>query len=159
MDSIRQYILSVICMVIVCGVLQLIFQEGANASLIKLISGLIVTITVLSPLLKDKILQWDLTIENIATDGGLAVEEGERVAENALTGLIKEKTQTYILTKASEMGTDVTVDVEVQEMYPNTPKAVTIKGKVSPYVKQQLANCMRQDLGIAEEDQIWISQN
>lgn len=157
MDSVRQYVLSVICVVIVCGILQLLLHSGMSASVAKFLSGLIVTITVLNPLLGDDLLHWDSAFEEISVSGELAVAEGEAAAQNLLIQHIKEKTRTYILTVASQMGADVSVEVQLQKEYPNAPQTVTIKGAVSPYVKQQLAACLRQDLGIAEEDQIWIS--
>lgn len=157
MDAIRQYILSVICMAIVCGIVQMLFPSGTVASVVKILSGLIVTIAVLSPLLQEKVLQWDLTFESIVSDGEAAVAEGQTAAEDALAQLIKEETQTYILNKASALGADITVEVQLRSEYPNEPASVTVRGAVSPYVKQQLANCLSQELGIAEEDQIWIS--
>ena len=58
-DTIRQYVLSVICIVICCGVLQLAVPKGTVGTLFRVISGLAVTITVLSPLLNGKMLYWN----------------------------------------------------------------------------------------------------
>ena len=157
MDSIRQYVLSVICMVTVCGLVQMLFQSGTTASLVKMICGLIVTIAVLGPLLKDKILQWDLAFESLAMEGELVAADGVCAANEAQKQFIKENTQTYILTKAKEMGADLAVEVQLQEDYPNIPQTVTVSGSVSPYTKRQLAAFICLELGIAEENQIWIS--
>jgi hypothetical protein len=68
-----------------------------------------------------------------------------------------QKTQAYILNKASELGADITVELELGRDSPYLPKKVTIFGTSTPYAKQQMVEFMESELGIAKEDQRWIS--
>jgi len=156
-SSIRQYLLSVICMVVVCGIMQLFITSGPTGSVIKMIAGLIVTVVVINPLLKNRDLQWDFQINDINLDSEFAIAEGKRKSAKMFSELIKEKTQTYILNKAEAMGANISVEIQLQKDNPTVIDSVTVLGDVSPYVKRQLLDCLRLDLGIAEEDQIWIS--
>lgn len=157
MDAIRQYILSVICIAILCGLTQTLFSKSSTGTLVKLITGLMITITVIGPLLRETDFSLGLYLDEISADGQWAVAKGEEAAIQTMSERIKEKTETYILDKAAQMGAAITVDVNLEESMPPAPAEITIKGTVSPYVKKQLTDCLRNDLGIPEDKQIWIS--
>lgn len=157
MHSLRQYILAVTCITAACSVLQMLLAEGTAYSLIKMLSGLIISIAVLTPLIKEDIFQWDMQFESIVSDASVAIAEGQTVASEMVQERIKERTEEYILTKASDMDADITVSVELETEYPNKPEKLIIRGRASPYVKQQLAASISKDLGILEEDITWIS--
>lgn len=157
MHSLRQYILSVICMTVACGILQILLTEGTAHSLVKILSGVIVSITVLTPLLKEDIFQWDMRFENIVADASAAIQEGQTAANDMVQQGIKERLEEYILTKASDIDADITVSVELETEYPNEPESLIIRGNVSPYIKQQFVTSISKDLGILEEDIAWIS--
>lgn len=157
MDAIRQYILSVICIAILCGLTQSLFSKSSTGALVKLITGLIITITVIGPLLRGRDFSLGVYLDKISFDGSWAVAEGEEAAMQAVSERIKDRTETYILDKAAEMGAAITVDVKLKEGMPPVPAEVTVRGTVSPYVKKQLCGCLRKDLGIPEDKQIWIS--
>lgn len=156
MDTIRQYILSVICVVIMCGLIQMIFPCG-ESSLIKLITGLVVTVAVISPVLTPGNFSLGIYLDQISADGQWAVRDGEQAAIQTASEIIKEASETYILDKAAEFGAEVTVDVRLSEDTPPVPTEITVKGTVSPYIKKQLTAYIQDELGIAEENQIWIS--
>ena len=116
-----------------------------------------ITITVIGPLLRETDFSLGLYLDEISADGQWAVAKGEEAAIQTMSERIKEKTETYILDKAAQMGAAITVDVNLEESMPPAPAEITIKGTVSPYVKKQLTDCLRNDLGIPEDKQIWIS--
>ena len=157
MGSMRQYILSVLCVVIMCGLTQALFPEGTMHALIKWIGGLAVTITVLNPLVKGDLLQWDMAFSDLLVNKEIAIGQGMQIGEDALLARITESTCTYILNEASGMGANVEVEVELQEDYPYQPELVRICGAVSPYIKQQLSIFLYRKLGITEDHQIWVS--
>ena len=157
MGSVRQYILSVLCVVIVCGLTQTLFAEGTMHALIKWIGGLAVTVTVLNPLVKGELFQWDTAFSDLRVNKEIAIEEGLRIGEEELSTRICESTCAYILKEASDMGANVEVEIELQEDYPYQPEQVRICGAVSPYVKRQLSIVLQQELGITEDHQIWVS--
>ena len=157
MDSVQQYILSIVCMSIICAVVQMLCASGTAANLVKMVGGILVAITVLQPLMREPIFHWEDNAISITQNGEQIILDGQQTAEMALSQLIKDKTQTYILNKASEMGADITVEVILKDECPMELKNVTMKGTVAPYIRQQLAESLYRDLGIAEENQIWIS--
>lgn len=155
MGEIRQYLFSVLCIVVICGLVEMLFA-GTARSIMKFITGLMVTIVAMSPILRGEFLleaDWD----RIVIDQQWAVNDGEAAAQNALGAYIKGDTETYILGKASELGAEILVDVELDNASPPIPSAVTVKGTVSPYAKRQLTDCIERDLGIDEDQQRWIS--
>ena len=157
MGSMRQYILSVLCVVIVSGLAQTFFTEGTMHALIRWIGGLAVMVTVLNPLVKGELFQWDTAFSDLRINKEIAIEEGVRIGEDALSTRICESTCAYILNEAADMGANVEVEIELQESYPYQPEQVRICGAVSPYIKQQLSNLLQRELGITEDHQIWVS--
>lgn len=157
MHSLRQYILAVTCITVACGVLQMLLADGTASSLVKILSGLIVSIAVLTPLIKEDIFRWDLRFESIVSDASAVIAEGQTVASEMVQQRIKERTEEYILTRASDVGADIIATVELETEFPNEPEKLKIRGAVSPYVKEQLTASISKDLGILEEDITWIS--
>lgn len=155
-EGVRQYILSVICVSIVCGLVQLIFGKGSFSSLIKWITGLAVMITAINPLLNDSLWQWDKVLNNINLNSQEYISQGQSYAEEATAEIIMQKTSAYILNKAAALGVEITVEVQLRETYPNTPETVWLEGDVSPYIKRQLTHCAVKELGITEENVIWM---
>ena len=156
MEWIREYILSVTVAAIVCAIIRgLLAKKGTPASMGKLLTGIFMTLTILNPLV-------ELTPGRIGEfAGGLdqqadaAVNEGEKIAANALLEDITERMRTYILEKADTLGANIQVELQMSNAIYPTPQRVTIRGDVSPYAKMRLKQVL-QELGIAEEDQIWI---
>lgn len=152
METLRQYILSVICAAILCGLLQMLF----HGSVMKLIAGLFVTIAAISPILKGE-LQLDMNWEDITVSSQWAIKEGEDAAFSVMSEHIKTQMQSYILSKAEELDANICVEVELSDDTLPAPAAVTVQGVVPPYTKKQLAEYMKRELGIEEEQQRWIS--
>lgn len=157
MDSIRQYILSVICTTVLCALVHTFLSGGTMGSLVKLITGLMVTLVVLNPVLDIDLIRIDTYFDGLSADGMWAAEEGKLAAMDVLSKRIKERTEAYICGKAGEMGASVIVDVRVSEGNPPVPEKITISGAAAPYIKASLSDCIEKDLGISEDDQIWIS--
>lgn len=157
MSAVRQYILSVICIAILCGVVQTLFSKGSTGSLVKLITGLMITVTAIGPLLRGYDLSFDVFLDKISADGNWVIAEGERAREQELSKCIKETAETYIMDKAAKMGAAITAEVKLNDETPPVPAAVTLRGGVSPYVKKQLEGYLWTDMGIPEDKQVWIS--
>ena len=155
MGEIRQYVFSVICISLICGIMQLLVT-GKRGSSVKLLTGLMVTIVAIGPVLNGDI-DLNFDVEKIADNRQWAILDGEMAAQESLSAYIKESTETYILDKADALGADISVDVELDNDSLPVPFAVTVSGLISPYTKQQLIGYMSEELGINEENQRWIS--
>ena len=155
MNSLYQYVLRVICTVMLCGTVRFLFCGEENLT-IKMLTGLIMTVVVLTPLLGGEIPLRSFMNE-ISIDGEAAVENGTLAARMATNEFIKEKTEAYILNKASELGANIGVDIVLSDDEIRVPTQITVSGTLSPYTKKKLSACIYNELGIPEDEQIWIS--
>ena len=157
MTQLREYILSVVCMSVICAGIQAFFDKDTGTKgAIQLALGVIMTVTVLSPVLRVDLSAWPAYFEDLAAWRTDAVYEGEASAAEAITERITEQSQAYILDKAAALGAQVHVAVRLSDDPLPVPVEVTVRGTVSPYVKQQLKAVIASELGIPEERQLWM---
>ncbi len=116
--------------------------------------GLFLVITVLTPTAKIDLQEFEL-ISDIKQQANSAAQQGAAQAKNEVKMLIKQRTESYILRKASSFKAELTVEVTVSDDEIPIPIAVRLKGAVAPYAKQQLQQMLAQELGIAKENQKW----
>ena len=155
MDGIRQYIFTVIAAALLCGVLSSIFHQGKSKDLLRILCGIFLAFTVLKPItgvdLSD-IWEESLIFES---DAEQTAALGENMAYQAMTELIKEKSQAYILDKADALGAAIQAEVTLSQSDPPVPVSVTLMGEASPYVRSRLEAILESDLGIAKENLKW----
>ena len=156
MEKVSQYLLSVIAASIICGLVNSLLEKNKTvASISKLLTGLILLLTVLRPLI-------NINVTSIFTFSQSAHAEAQEVIESALSisvkqqsDLIKSKTEQYIIENANSLGANISVCVALDNRNHNVPCAVQITGAVSPYIKAQLTQTIEKDLGIPREAQTW----
>ncbi len=156
MESIRTYLLSVICAAVISAIIvNLVGNNSTYSAMIKLLTGLFLSITVISPLLKIEMNHFSSYFSEVQIDASNAIHDGTMTANDALSEIIKENTEAYILDKAASMG--VTLDVAVSLTGDSAPKpqSVIIDGAVSPAVKIRLQEMIENDLDIPREKQLW----
>ena len=157
MDGIRQYLLSITAAAIICSILMSILgKKGMYSSVIRMLCGLFMAYTMISPVMKIRLKDFETYLGELSIEANSAVSWGIQSAEEASAEFIKEKTETYILDKASSMGLSIEAEVRLAEEGDRTPYSVLIKGNVSPYAKKQLQTWLKEEFGIPEENQIWI---
>ena len=157
MGAFSNYILSVICAAFVLGILDSIFnQKGSTGGLLKLIGGLFLAFTMLSPVVRmDFSGIWNF-LEEYTVAGESAAAVGESMAEEEYRTIIKSETEAYILDKANVLGVTLAVEVTLSRDEVPVPVEAVLRGAVSPYAKQQLQQMMETELDIAKENQLWI---
>ena len=157
MESLKEYLLSVIVVSAFCALINsLLVQNGASQRILKLISGIVIMIAVLRPLISFEIYDIYTYIESFCADASVRVQQGEKSFNEASAAIIKEKTQAYILDKAMSLDADIAVDVVLDTNAPYVPVSVYLRGSVSPYAKKQLSDYIAEKLAIGKEAQIWI---
>lgn len=157
MTWVRQYILSVVAAAIICAIVKALMEDKSTPSVVvKMLAGVLMAMTVVAPFVKMDI--GDITdyINSFHTNADVAVQTGIAYSAEEMGVIIKDKTQAYILDKAQTLGAEVEAEVLLSDETPPIPCAVTVKGHVSPYVKQRLSQYIIDELGIAEENQTWI---
>lgn len=156
MDQIKSYLLRLTAAALICGIAScLVNNKKLSGSLVKLLSGVFMTLVVLGPILHLQlggIGDFTPKIEQSAME---AAEDGKNTAMEAWVKGIKEAAQAYILDKAESYGAQLTVEVTVEPSQPPTLVGIHLKGSISPYGKKMLQEVISQQLGIPEEDQTW----
>ncbi len=150
----QNYIFSILCAGILCGILSPLIQDDILKNMTHLLCGLVLTLVIIRPIGRldlDKMnLPWEISLE----DARYAVQSGEEMARDALTDIIKGKVEAYISDKAADLQAELISEVFLNEE--NVPVSVKLHGDVSPYVKNMLQTMIEKDLGITEENQLWI---
>lgn len=156
MDGLAQYLYNILVTALVCSVIQLFPLTGTAKELTKLLCGLVMTISVLSPLRKYDSLILPNTIFDISSDAQFIAREGEWSARNAMSAIIKEECEAYIQNKAAELDAAVTCCVQLTDDPFPTPVSATVTGTVSSKIRTHLEGILTSDLGIAKENITWI---
>lgn len=157
MDLIREHILGIITAAIICSVImKLTAGNGTQSTVIKMITALFMTFSVMSPFVDLNIDDITSFVPQLYADGTSASAKGQAISTDALREGIKERAEAYILDKALGFGTAVEVTVTVSCQQIPVPESVRIEGEVSPYVKTKLSIMLENELGIPKEAQTWI---
>lgn len=160
MEGVREYLLTVTCAALLCGILcTLADEKQTGGALVKLLCGVFLSLTMILPLPRVRLTQINLSDWEIGREGEAAAETGLEYARQAKMQIIKTKTEAYILDKASLYELNLTVEVTVSDGDTPVPEAVVLRGQVSPYAKGQLQRMMETELGIPKEKQRWMESN
>lgn len=156
MDTFRQYILSIISAAVICSIItQLAGKKEAYASIIKLLCGIFMAITIVSPLGQFKFPELVNELEAVQQEADALCSESTSAVNSELSALIKAESEAYILDKATELGLDIQVDMTMDISDIPIPSSLVIKGAASPQAKQKLQQIIESDLGIPEDKQVW----
>ena len=153
MEALRQYVISVVAAAMLCGIVVRLFPNGSGKQVGKLICGLFLAYTVLSPISRvdfSKLPDFSLRCMDDAED---AAAMGENLARDSMADIIKEETEAYILDKAEAYQAQITADVSLTP--DGLPESVTYTGAPSDEIRQLLENMVTEDLGIPKENQRW----
>ena len=147
------YTLSVTCAAALAAILRAIAGEGTMGKLTKLISGLFLAVTVLSPLVKIEIPDPARWLEDYMEEGEAAAQAGEAMAKEYSEGIISAELEAYILDKAAALGCELSAEVRVDDG--GLPERVILSGEISTADRAALSRMLVRELGIGEEAVIW----
>ena len=156
MDLVRDYVLSVVAAAII-GTLALSItnKNRTYCSVIRLLVGVFLSVTIVAPLAKVQLHELSLQLNNISGSGSEYVLKGCEISRSATADIISEQVAKYILNKAEELGMSVDVSVNMSNENELKPQSVHIRGTTTPYAKAKLRNILENELEIEEENQIW----
>ena len=155
MEAAGQYLISVTATALLCGLVGKLVCKGPASYVIKLMTGILMALTIVSPLLHIRLDQVMDLVDDIQIRADNVAQEGENTAREAIAQRITEQLETYILDKAESMGVELIVTFELESKGLPVPCAVTLEGNVGPYAKGVLTDYIAQNLGIEAEAQIW----
>ena len=150
----RQWLLGVVLTAFAGGLARQLAPKGRERALVGLVCGLLLTLALLEPLAE---LEWAAAARDWPGPAQAALAESYRQeGQAALSAVIAEKTEAYILDKADRLGLRCAVEVAVSagESGIPLPDAVTIRGGYSA----ALAACMEEEVGVPPEKQIWLEE-
>lgn len=156
MEDMKQYILTIVSVAVLSSVLLKLLNDKSSAyKLIKLMCGIIMVLTIVSPWTKVTIDDYLEGFEWVKRDAAAVQEEGEILVQQQLKESITERTEAYILDKAALLGADISVSITCTTSDVPVPISVELSGNASPYAKSRLRQILISDVGIPEDKQIW----
>lgn len=159
MELIRTWILTVTVSALVIAGAEALMPQGSVKRVGKLTGGLILVLGILQPLVTmDYDQLYDLV--NTLPAGSIRQETLDQAAQEPMKGIIEEELAAYIVDKGAQLGLTCTARVtcEAGEDGVPLPKSVAVTGAMTPDQREQLCQVIAQDLGLAREDQIYISE-
>ena len=150
--QIKEYLISVTATAIVCCCFTKIFD---NTNIIKVLCGIFLSLSIISPLLKLDIGDSMPELQVISQDADNIIGAAQMDSATYQQAIIIESCEAYICDKAKDLGCDISVIVDLADSEPYEPDCVTIKGNISPYAKSQISKIIESDLGVCAEEQQW----
>lgn len=156
MGKVSQYLLSLIVCAMICGLINSLMEKNKTLhTIIKLLTGLVMLLTVLRPLIDINVTNIFSWSQDIHAQAQQLIKDTQTVSAAQQFEYIKSRTEQYIIENAKALGANITAHVELDAENQNIPCAVKITGIVSPYTKARLSQKIADDLGIQREAQIW----
>ena len=159
MGEVRQYVISIISVSVICAVFKGILGKGISSRIINVLCGIFMLFTFVGPL-KDMdlldvtgIFRWN---EDVTGD---AVRTGEEFSQNAMADIISTQITSYVEKKANELGVEVKIKVTLSDDEIPAPMGMDISGQVSPYIRGQLEDFITENIGISREEIRWKGQH
>lgn len=157
MNGISKWLLGVIAAALITAIINTLLPKNSkNAKIIGIISGFFILLTALTPLSGDRILDFNIFIEDIEKSGQAAAQSGHESSASQMRQIITAQTEAYIQEKATAMGADIQVTVTLSTDDPPIPVAVKLEGSITPYDRSKLAAIIANDIGVTEDQQTWI---
>ena len=157
MDFIKEYLLSITTSAIICVLVRrIVAGKGSVAKLIKVITGIFMSVTLISPVIQLNFSNVEDYVTDMSYKADQIAQSGYESAQHELNAIIIERVESYILDEALRLGTDTDVEVKLSQTQPPRPEYITIRGTFSPYNKRILMEYIEKNLGIPQENQIWI---
>lgn len=156
METVAEYVIRIFIASAICSVLTAILSEKASKGLIKVICGIFMTVTIISPLKKidfPNVINQLKHFEVFEYDDAIAA--GVSQANQSQEVLIKERVTAYILEKAASLGMNIDIDLTTSGEPSYIPNSIKIYGNYSPYSRKVLTAYLSEEIGIPEEYQHW----
>lgn len=156
MADIRQYLLSVIVASVISAIaLNLIDRRNTHHAVLRLLTGVFLSITVIAPLTDITLSNLTEYFETVEYDGDHVAGQGIEAASDLRKTSISDQLEAYILDKAYSLGVTADVEVELSDDDSFSVARVRIHGVVSPYTKTKIQETICRDLGLTEDKLIW----
>ena len=157
MTDFRQYVLSLTAAALLGGILLSCVPEGSGRKILRLVCGILLTVTALKPLGQLRLPNLDAMSGEYRQQAEAAVAVGQEMARLETREGIRNALEAYILDKAAELGMEITPEIFLDES--GMPDCVQLEGDISSGIRQKIQTIITNDLGIPGEAQKWITRN
>ena len=156
MAPFRQYVLSLTAAALLGGILLSCVPEGSGRNILRLVCGILLTVTALKPLGQLRLPNLDALSLEYRQQADAAAAMGQEMARQEAQEGIRKALEAYILDKAAELGMEITPEVFLDET--GIPVSVRLEGYVTSGTRQKIQTIITNDLGIPGEAQEWITR-
>ncbi|MGI6578363.1 MAG: stage III sporulation protein AF [Eubacteriales bacterium] len=159
MKMIGEWIISLTAASILISATIAITPKGAVKRSVRLVGGLILLLILIKPLKELDV--GDIAYYNMQYRAEYEKYEEKLITQNSsmIKTIIEDKTRTYILQKAEELGIECDAEVKTrtrEDGYPYPDRIIFhISHSQDPAMRERLSYIVASELGVAEENQEW----
>lgn len=159
MSEVKTALISLVGAGLLLSILLDFLKDGTVKQTVQLSGGILLTLLILVPLTQFDLNAFGQYLTEIQMERDLLETDIPVENEKILAGIIQEKTEAYILDKASTLGAKITADVTVTagEIYPY-PSEVVIVGTLTAQQQETLASWLAENLAIPKERQVFQTE-
>ena len=156
MGALREWLTAVVTVTMLLSVAQMLMPEGTIRKIGSFTGGLLLIAVLLQPVLKDRLGELELDLEDYAETIQNRQSELESAQSDALQAGIEKRVASYISDKAAELGLTVQVRVKTELRDDGVP--MPVQAEIEGPWSTELSDYMTETLGISQERQVWNGQ-
>ena len=156
MGALREWLTAVVTVTMLLSVAQMLMPEGTIRKIGSFTGGLLLIAVLLQPVLKDRLGELELDLEDYAETIQDRQSELESAQSDALQAGIEKRVASYISDKAAELGLTVQVRVKTELRDDGVP--MPVQAEIDGPWSTELSDYMTETLGISRERQVWNGQ-
>ena len=156
MGALREWLTAVVTVTMLLSVAQMLMPEGTIRKIGSFTGGLLLIAVLLQPVLKDRLGELELDLEDYAETIQDRQSELESAQSDALQAGIEKRVASYISDKAAELGLTVQVRVKTELRDDGVP--MPVQAEIEGPWSTELSDYMTETLGISRERQVWNGQ-
>lgn len=154
--DINTYLFGVLAAALLTAVLSAVAgKDGTSGAGVRFLCGLYLLLCVVNPWKTFAIDDGLLNLDAYREEANRITEDAAQESAEAMSKVIKDRVEAYILDKAADMGAKLQVEVQLDVRDIPVPVGVSLRGSISPYGKDKLSQMIQNDLGISVEAQKW----
>lgn len=156
-QHLKEYLLAISAACLLYTVVMTMIPEGSIRKIAELVSGMMVILATLSPLVELDTSSISSAISQYTLRTDYVQREIEFGSRELMCQVIRKKCETYILDKAENMGVQLSVEVYLDDQAEVPyPTRVLLRGNWTIDEQAALRRCIAEDLGVPEDRQEWV---
>ena len=156
MSQLAQYLITILSAALAISLIGTVMDNKSPVTAtIKLICGIFMLLTALSPMLDLRIPNLSVYADELSAKGQEIADLGITASYNQQKAIITEKATAYVLEKAKSLNLDLSAEIKFSNDGIPIPEKIYLFGSAGPFAKEQMTIFIAENLGISEACQIW----